>query len=343
MGDKGGVLRLLMAIILCFSLCVYAFYTLAVSEARADVSTKSKTEAPQKRFEIISLSEPEITAGGEAPSATSESVPAASEGVVQGRVVERFISPYTAKNSYNNVYLKNNTDLSLDIKSLLSSPLGFKIDKSAGPQVLIVHTHTTESFMTEPRDTYTDADLSRTTDNQKNMVALGKIVADALNGAGIATIHDTTVHDFPEYNGSYSRAAKTITANLKKYPGIKIVLDIHRDAIAQGDTDKVKVTADINGKKAAQVMLVMGSQSGGVTNFPDYKENLKLAVRFQQTLEVMYPSLARALTVNSKNYNQSFTTGSLLLEIGTDGNTLEEVRYSATLVAEALKSLLNTL
>lgn len=117
---------------------------------------------------------------------------------------------------------------------------------------------------------------------------------------------------------------------------------MHRDAISSGDSDKVKLATNINGKKAAQVMLVMGSQSGSVTNFPDWQENLKLALKLQQVLEVKYPTLARPLSLVSKNYNQSLTKGSLLLEFGTDANSLDEAVYSAELVGEALVSLFNT-
>ena len=156
-------------------------------------------------------------------------------------------------------------------------------------------------------------------------------------------MHDTTQHDYPSYNSSYSRAAETICNYTQKYPDIKIVIDLHRDAIAENDTDKVKVVTEINGKKAAQIMLVMGSQSGNVTNFPNWRENLKLAAKLQQTIEVMYPTLARSIHFMSKNYNESLTNGSLLIEIGTDGNTLDEAKYSAELLSQALISLLNTL
>jgi len=270
------------------------------------------------------------------------SKPTAAVGDAKGKIIDKTISPYSTGLSYNSVYIKNSSGLSVDIKSLLSENLKFKIDKASSPQVLIMHTHTTESLMTEERDFYTASDQARRTDEKLNMVELGNIVADKLNAAGINTIHDKTMHDYPQYNGSYTRAAKTINSHLKKYPSIKIVLDMHRDAIASG-SDKIKVTSNINGKKAAQVMLVMGSQSGSVTNFPNWKENLKLAVRFQQTLEVMYPTLARPLSLTSKNYNESLTNGSMLLEMGTDANTIEEVKYSAELVGNALVSLLNTI
>lgn len=277
------------------------------------------------------------------PSDSTESVAVSTAGTVQGKVIEKFISPYTANTSYNNVYLKNNTDLDINLKDFVNSKLGFNIQKNGEPQVLIVHTHATESYLRHNESYYTSDDASRSDNNEYNMVALGKIITDKLNKAGIVTLHDTTQHDNPSYNESYSRAAKTICSYTEKYPSIKIVIDLHRDAISANDTDKVKVTAEIDGKNAAQIMLVMGSQSGSVTNFPNWKENLKLATKLQQTIEVMYPSLARSIHFMSKNYNQSLTTGSMLIEIGTDGNTLDEAKYSAELLSNALINLLNTL
>ena len=273
----------------------------------------------------------------------TQSVAAAASGVVQGSVIDKFISPYTANTSYENVYLKNNTELDISLKDFVNGKLDFNIEKNGEPQVLILHTHATESYLTHNENYYTDTDSARTTNNEYNMVALGKIISDSLNEAGIVTIHDTTQHDYPSYSESYSRAANTICNYIEKYPSIKIVIDLHRDAIAENDTDKVKLTTEVDGKKAAQIMLVMGSQSGNVTNFPNWRENLKLAAKLQQTIETMYPTLARSIHFMSKNYNESLTTGSMLIEIGTDGNTLEEAKYSASLLSNALISLLNTI
>ena len=276
-------------------------------------------------------------------SNSTSSITVSASGAVLGKVIEKFISPYTANTSYNNVYLKNNTDLSIELKEFVNGKINIDIEKNDQPQVLILHTHATESYLLHNENYYTENDTSRNTNNAYNMVALGKIIADRLNDAGIVTLHDTTQHDNPSYNESYSRAAQTINSYLKKYPTIKVVIDIHRDALAENDTDKVKLTTEIDGKKAAQIMLVMGSQSGNVTNFPNWKENLKLATKLQQTLEVMYPSLARSIHFMSKNYNESLCTGSMLIEIGTDGNTLEEAKYSAELLSNALINLCNTL
>lgn len=351
MKKYGGILRSVIVLSITAFMLLYmgakclgfsdniSFEEKIISASLGGVEYSIQTTAQNSQTENSSTQE------NSTPSSSSveqSSVAVSTDGNVLGKVVEKTISPYSASTSYNGVYLKNSTDLKVDIKTLLSKNLKFKIESNSQPQVLIMHTHTTESFMLEDRDYYTDGDLARRTDENYNMIKLGNKVEEKLNAAGIKTLHDKTMHDYPSYNGSYTRAAKTINSYLKKYPSIKVVLDMHRDAVASGN-EKTKLTTEINGKKAAQVMLVMGSQSGSVTNFPNWQENLKLALRFQQTLEVMYPTLARPLSLMSKNYNESLTNGSMLLEMGTDANTLKEVEYSAELVGNALVSLLNTL
>lgn len=357
MNINSGVIRLTVSAVCCLAIILYSGYdhlfnTKVIPE---NLSVAMPLDIPTgypddtKLTADTTLKEEEETQDTASESSDSEaaqsgdSIEVKAQGTALGGVVEKFISPYTANTSYNSVYLKNSTDLTIDLKSLLAASLPYKIEKNSTPQVLIVHTHTTESFMKEDRDYYTDADLSRTLDESYNMVRLGEIVASRLNGAGINTLHDTTTHDYPEYNGSYDRAAKTIKSYLKKYPSIKIVIDMHRDAIAGDGSDKVKPVTEINGKKAAQVMLVMGSQSGSVTTFPNWQENLKLAVRLQQQMEIMYPTLARSISLMSRLYNENLTTGSILLEIGTEANSIDEVTYSAELVSDVLVKVLNTL
>lgn len=345
MRGNSGILRLVTVFAVAVALIGYNAYSLcfrSVNEISAPEFTASEKE-PVAQVDSKTESTESVQASAEETPSETESVAANTDGSVKGKIISRYISPYNAGLSYNKVYLKNSTDLEINIKELLESPLGFKIESSDSPQVLIMHTHTTETYMTEDSDFYTAAFSSRTRDGDKNMVSVGNIVADKLNAAGIKTIHDTTEHDYPNYTGSYTRAAKTINGYLKKYPSIKIVLDLHRDAVSSGESDKVKLVTEIGGKKAAQVMLVMGSQSGGVTNFPNWKENLKLAVKLQQKIEEKYPTLARPLSLMSKNYNESLTTGSLLIEFGTDANTLAEAHYSAELVGNAIAELLNGL
>lgn len=287
--------------------------------------------------------EAEATTKATENTASTAKTEQVSASAVKGKIESRYISPYTASLSYNNVYIKNSTSLKINIKEMLEASLGFKIENNSEPQVLIMHTHTTESYVSDDKEYYTEDYTSRNTDNTKNMAKIGEIVAEKLNAAGIKTLHDKTQHDYPQYSGSYTRSAKTVNSYLKKYPSIKIVLDLHRDAISAGGSDKVKLVTEIGGKKAAQVMLVMGSNSGTTTNHPKWQENLKLALKLQQTLEVKYPTLARPLSLMPKNYNQSLSTGSLLIEFGTDANSLAEAMYSAEMVGESLATLIKNL
>jgi len=353
LNSKEGILRIVAVSLLSVAMLVYTTYQVLFMDLGSNVVAEKPLPASNEvanveeqttssKTETITQSSEKAESAESNKTTENQSQAVSAKETVKGKIIEKHISPYSVGLSYNNVYVKNSTGLSVDIKSLLSKKLSFSIKKTNEPQVLIMHTHTTESFMTEDRDYYTDKDQSRRTNEKLNMVNLGNIVAKKLNNAGIKTLHDKTTHDYPVYNGSYSRAAETICSYLKKYPSIKIVIDMHRDAISSG-SDKTKVTTEINGKKAAQVMLVMGSQSGSVKNFPNWQENLKLALRLQQTLEVMYPSLARPLSLTSNNYNESLSKGSMLLEMGTDANTIAEVEYSAELVGNALVSLLNTL
>ena len=354
MKNGAGAARLICVFTVCILLLGYNFYgrflkTPAV-QAVKPVSEKSEAESYENSSSAPEETEKkeETESGGSTSSAAAASVksetsvPAAAKGTVKGKIINNYISPYKAGLSYNNVYVKNSAGVNISIKELLSAPLTFKIEKNDKPQVLIMHTHTTETYMTENTDYYTDAFSPRSRDKSVNMVSVGDIVAEKLNAAGIKTLHDTTEHDYPKYTGSYTRAAKTINGYLKKYPSIKIVLDLHRAAASSGN-DKVKLTTEIGGKRAAQVMIVMGSQSGTQNHFPNWKENLKLALRLQQTIESKYPTLARPLSLTPNGYNECLTNGSLLIEFGTDANTVDEAHYSAELVGNSLADLLNNL
>ena len=346
---KRGIFRITVINLICI-LCVFYFSFSIFNPAESLTVNKKEERTENVNGEIENneetesiTSKPEETSSKETEGKADPQAVETGASAKKGEIITQYNSPYSAPLSYDSVYMKNNTDLEISIKKYLEGKISFRIEKSEEPQVLILHTHATETFKTDDNPYFTDDFSSRSQDNSKNMVSVGKIVAEKLNNAGIKTIHDTTLHDYPSYTKSYSRAAATINEYLKKYPSIKVVLDLHRDAVSKENGDKVKLQTEIGGKKAAQVMLVMGSQSGGVTNFPNWEENFKLAVKLQQKIEQKYPTLARPLMLMSKNYNQSLTTGSLLIEFGTDVNTLEEVHYSAEMVGESLAELLSSL
>lgn len=241
--------------------------------------------------------------------------------------------------SYGNIQLKNASSTDIDIKSELNSKLGFKLEDTDEPQVLIYHTHTCESFLTYDTGYFYEGFYPRTTDNSQNVCAVGDEIAKKLNSEGIVTIHDTTQHDNLSYNGAYDRSLETVNSYLEKYPSIKVVIDIHRDGIGT-DTEKSKPVFTVNGKKAAQIMILAGYEYDESLDFDDWEYNLRFALQIQNMAEEMYPNMARPLYFADFMYNMNINTGSLLIEIGSDSNTLEEVRYSGYLLGDVLAEVL---
>ena len=218
----------------------------------------------------------------------------------------------------------------------------FTVDFNGQPQVLIMHTHTTESYEPYARTFYDASFNSRTTDESKSVVSVGNKIQEQLSAAGINVIHDKTIHDYPSYNGSYDRSAVTVKAILAQYPSIKVVLDIHRDAIEKADGTRVAPTVTINGKSAAQVMIISGADNGSM-NMPNYKKNFRFASLLEQQMESDYKGLTRPILVAYKKYNQNLTTGSILIEVGGHANSVDEAQYSGELVGKSLVNALESI
>lgn len=239
---------------------------------------------------------------------------------------------------YDNFSVKNSSSYTPDIGGLLSEPLDFSIDSSHRAQVLIVHTHTCESYMSDDSSYYYESFYPRTTDNSKNVVAVGDAITDTLKKNGIGTVHATTQHDLT-YDGSYARSWDTIMSMTEKYPDIKVVLDIHRDSMTADDLTKIKPTFTYNGKKCAQIMIMAGHDDGS-GDFPTWRENLKFALKLQQTAESMYKGMTRPLYLGDFTYNMNVNSGSLLIEVGTDANTLDEAVRTGEMLANVLTQVL---
>ncbi|MFA9380377.1 MAG: stage II sporulation protein P, partial [Acetanaerobacterium sp.] len=220
--------------------------------------------------------------------------------------------------AYQNGVIKNSTKLSgAKVTEYMDADIAFRIYKNKKPQVLIVHTHATEAF--ESNTEYFDKSYnSRSQNNSENIVSVGAVIATQLEDAGIATLHDGTQHDYPSYNGSYNGSADTINDYLKKYPTIKVVLDIHRDAVER-DGSRLSAVTQVDGKDAAQVMIISGCDDGTM-DYPSWKSNLRFAARLQNEMETLYPGLTRPVMFCYRRYNQHLSTGALLLEIGSHGN-----------------------
>ncbi|MCQ2462674.1 MAG: stage II sporulation protein P [Clostridia bacterium] len=242
--------------------------------------------------------------------------------------------------SYADVFVKNTNKTPADIKEHLERRAELSVDKSK-PAVLIYHTHTTESYQILDRDFYAAGFKSRSNSDKLNMVRVGDAICAALENAGFKVIHDRNIYD-AAYSGAYYRSYDAAEKIINENPSVHITLDIHRDAIQYDSGTKVKPTASVNGKKAAQIMIISGCQEkgNGIEDFPDWDKNLTFALHLQQQLEKDYSGLTRPVFFCARDYNMNLTPCSLLIEIGTDGNTLEEAVYSGKLLGASLARLM---
>lgn len=259
------------------------------------------------------------------------------EGEERYTVLEKTIEPDGTQ--IGDCCLKNYTELGLDFTHLLKQPLPFEVDFSVNaPQVLIYHTHTSEAYLDEDVDYFYESYYSRTSNEDYSVVAVGDAIAEVLEKKGIATLHDKTVHD-ATYNGSYDRSAQTVQADMERCPSIKVVLDIHRDALGSEDC-KIKTVFEHNGRKGAQMMILAGCDPDGERGFSHWMDNLGFAIKLQNTAEELYPGMTRPLDFGYFAYNEYICEGSLLIEIGTDGNTVDEAAYTGELLADVLAKVL---
>ena len=234
---------------------------------------------------------------------------------------------FSGKESVNLYYAAK---IQPDIPALLQKPLQWDLT-GKDPRVLILHTHTTESY-SRRGENYRETSAWRTLDEGYNMVAIGELVAGILEENGISVIHDKSLHDYPSYSGSYIRSRKTIRQLLKEYPGINMVLDLHRDA-SGGESGQMRTRAEVEGETSAQLMVVIG------TNHENYEENLSLGLKLHALLEQQSPGIMRPLQLRGQRFNQDLSTGALLIEVGAAGNSHGEARIAAKQLAEAISAL----
>ncbi len=259
------------------------------------------------------------------------------------KIVSRTLSSGDTMNYFaiGNAYLSNHTKKNLDFSNFAVQPAILNTTNDA-PKILIMHTHTTESYHPDETDSYRETDTARTTDPNYNITRVGAEIARIFSEMGLSTLHDTTLHDYPNFNGSYERSRTTVEQYLEEYPSIQVVLDIHRDALVGQDGTIYKPVVTIDDKEAAQVLLVVGTDDNGAYH-PNWETNLALAVAIQEQTNTLWPNLARPIALRSNRFNQEITSGSILVEIGSHGNTLQEALYSARLFARSAGQVLLSL
>lgn len=221
-----------------------------------------------------------------------------------------------------------------DKQALLSEPsqLDFSVD---GPTILIIHSHSTEAYCAADGLSYEAVSDSRTLDPARNVIAVGEVLAKSLESAGLQVIHDTSIYDYPDYNSSYYNSLQSIRRHLAENPSIQMVIDVHRDAVENDQGQAVALLSEQNGMPSAQLMLVVGTDEGGLEH-PDWQKNLANALKLQAVLVGEYPGLCRKLDLRTERFNQHATPGSILVEVGTNGNTLTQAMHSARLLADAI-------
>lgn len=241
--------------------------------------------------------------------------------------------PIIATTITGGMTLKNQTDYDIDIQSLLQE--GPATQLPAGqPQILIIHTHSSEAYTPAGADLYDASDTCRTEDTNYNIVRVGDVLTASLENAGLNVLHDRTIYDYPSYTGSYSRSGDAILSYLDQYPSIRIVIDLHRDALCSDDV-VYKTVAEIPDKACSQVMILCGTDSTGLYH-PYWKDNLRLAVYMQNAVNEAHPTLMRPITLVNERYNQHLTTGSLIVEVGSSGNTLQEAINAVQLFGDSV-------
>lgn len=235
------------------------------------------------------------------------------------------------------VNIRSSWDCALTPRELVMEKLDWDLTGDE-PTVLIYHTHAMESYTPQTGEDYTEEVPFRTADLDYNMVSIGTRLAELLEKAGISVLHDTTLHDAASYNGSYTSSRETVEGYLAQYPSIRLVLDIHRDAAEDGNGHQVATTAETAQGDTARLMLVLGSEAGGLYN-PNWQENYALAVKLQAVLEQESPGLCRELHLTDQRYNQDLSPGALLIEVGAAGNSHDEALRAMTPLAEAIAAL----
>lgn len=229
------------------------------------------------------------------------------------------------------IYVYNRTDRELDSSLLGEGTVDVSLGE--GPQILILHTHGSEAYSMADGDTYEESDPYRTTDCTHNVVRVGEEMATVFRAYGFQVVHDTTLCDYPAYNGAYDRSKAVAEQWLERYPSIKVVFDVHRDALVGNEGEVYKLVSDEAGQKVAQVMMVLGTDAGGADH-PRWKDNLAFALSLQRNLVKGYASLARPTVLRKARYNQQLCPGSVLVEVGGHGNSLSEAIAGGRLWAD---------
>lgn len=205
-----------------------------------------------------------------------------------------------------------------DVERLFAEDWSGALPGDGQPQILIYHTHATEAYRQDAEHPYAESDPAHTPDETKNMIRVGDELCTVLEASGLTVLHDRTMYDYPDYNGAYARSAQAVSALLEENPSIRVIIDLHRNAL-EGKQDDTE---------GAQFLLLLTTGDSGLYH-PSWQENLRLGLQLQSELEADAPELTKPLYLCSARYNQQLSPGAFLLELGCNTDSLEEALESA--------------
>lgn len=262
---------------------------------------------------------------------TEEKVTLANAGETKTEVVTQNPITESYNAEYGKVKIKNQTTYNL-------TPEILKPDIAINNKnILIFHTHSCESYTPSEKYSYTQTGNYRTTDLNYTVTRVGTELENYLKQYNLNVVHNTSYHDYPSYNGSYTRSLQTVE-NMLQTTSSDIIIDLHRDAI--GSRPDYAPTVKIGEDYAAQIMFVIGTNEGGLFH-PNWNENLKFAVKVQEKAEEMYPGLFKPIMLTKSRYNQHTGKYANIIEVGATGNTLEQcltsMKYLSAVINEILK------
>lgn len=309
-------------------ICAAVF--LAASIASVAMEGKDAVMAALPQRDAVELNEDEPPT----PESTEATPPAEpAEPVGDGAPIVQV--DLSLSDGSGDLLFKNETDYTFSPDALLHS--GYPIEPVGDEvAVLIIHSHATECYTEEGSDTVTD---TRSDDPEKNMIAVGRVLAEKLEEQGVKTLHCATLHDSPSYSEAYIRSKESVQHYLSEYPSVKYVIDLHRDAISTAGGGMAKPTVNIDGTDYAQMMMVVGTDEGGADH-PGWRTNLCVASHTQRALADRCDELMRPINLRSASFNQQLSEGYLLLEIGSCANTLYEAKASAELFGEIFAEMI---
>ena len=291
-----------------------------------DEKSSSQKMAEEEKTENLENTE---ETNGETQEGTGE-IKLAKEGLTTEVVTPNPIAE-SYNVTYNNVKIKNQTDYELT-NEILTPDITIE-----NKNIVIFHTHSCESYTSSPAYTYTPTGNFRTTDLNFTVTRVGTELETYLKQYGYNVIHNTDYHDYPSYNGSYTKSLQTVEKILQTTSS-DIIIDLHRDAI--GSRSDYAPTVKIGDEEAAQIMFVIGTNAGGLYH-PNWQQNLKFAIKIQEKAEEMYPGLFKPIMLTTSRYNQHTGKFANIMEVGATGNTLEQcltsMKYLSKIMAEVIK------